>query len=169
MLDKVSVLRLLPADFNQDGALDCADVDPLVAEIVAGTNNLMFDLTDDDLVNDADLTEWLGQAGSVNNVSGNPYLGGDANLDGAVDGSDFGIWNGNKFSATPAWCSGDFNADGSIDGSDFGIWNTNKFTAADAQMVPEPVSCVCWIWMIVGGLVRKHSGLSWESRWKIAN
>ena len=56
-----------------------------------------------------------------------------------MDGSDFGIWNANKFTATAAWCSGDFNADGTVDGSDFGVWNGNKFTSAAASsFVPEP-------------------------------
>ena len=33
----------------------------------------------------------------MNLPSGNPYLLGDANLDGTVDGQDFLIWNSNKF------------------------------------------------------------------------
>ena len=61
-------------------------------------------------------------------------------VDAVVDGSDFGIWNANKFTATGKWSKGDFNADGSSDGSDFGIWNANKFTASDASQVPEPVT-----------------------------
>jgi hypothetical protein len=50
-----------------------------------------------------------------------------------VDGSDFGIWNANRFSLNAAWCSGDFNADGGIDGSDFGIWNSFKFQSSDSS------------------------------------
>jgi hypothetical protein len=128
-----------PGDFNGDGVFDCLDVDGLVHEIAAGSNASSFDLTDDGLVNLEDLTEWLAIAGSINLPSGNRYSPGDANLDGHVDGSDFGIWNANKFTSLAAWCSGDFTADGAIDGSDFGIWNANKFTSADqASTVPEP-------------------------------
>ncbi len=128
------------ADLNGDGLIDCVDVDSLVAEIVAGTHGSGLDLTADGLVNNDDLDEWLVQGGAANLPSGNPYLPGDANLDGVVDGSDFNVWNANKFSGTAAWCSGDFNADGSIDGSDFNIWNSNKFTSANAvSAVPEPV------------------------------
>ena len=128
------------ADFNGDGVVDCVDVDSLVMEIVAGTNTATYDLTGEGLVNVADLDEWRVQGGAVSLPSGNPYLPGDANLDGVVDGSDFNVWNANKFSGTAAWCSGDFNADGSIDGSDFNIWNSNKFTSANAvAAVPEPV------------------------------
>ena len=58
------------------------------------------------------------QAGAENLTSGNAYLLGDANLDGAVDVTDFNIWNGSKFAATGSWSLGYFNADGSTDISD---------------------------------------------------
>jgi hypothetical protein len=71
-------------------------------------------------------------------------LPGDANGDGFVDGTDFGIWNANKFSSGTNWTTGDFNNDGVTDGSDFGIWNANKFTsvpdAARLSIVPEPAN-----------------------------
>jgi hypothetical protein len=126
-------------DFNMDGLLDCVDVDSLVGVIAAGSNLPAFDLTGDGNVNATDLTQWLANAGAINLASGNSYLPGDANLDGVVDGSDFGIWNSHKFTSVAAWCSGDFNADGVVDGSDFGIWNANKFNASDGtSVVPEP-------------------------------
>jgi hypothetical protein len=83
-------------------------------------------------VNLADRDAWLVEGGAQNpaQTGGNPFLLGDANLDGFVDGSDFGIWNANKFTANAAWCSGDFSADGFVDGSDFGVWNSNKFTSS---------------------------------------
>lgn len=78
-------------------------------------------------------------------------LPGDANGDGSVDGSDFGIWNAHKFTCGNDWTTGDFNGDGCSDGSDFGIWNANKFTGINLgrpgfglsntisnQVVPEP-------------------------------
>lgn len=83
-----------------------------------------------------DLDAWLVEAGAANLPSGNPYLFGDADLDGGVDGTDYGVWNANKFTVNARWCSGDFNADGFIDGRDFGLWNANKFTSAAS--VPEP-------------------------------
>ncbi|HEY6563465.1 MAG TPA: hypothetical protein VIY86_03165, partial [Pirellulaceae bacterium] len=66
-------------------------------------------------------------------------LPGDANGDRVVDGTDFGIWNANKFQSGTDWTTGDFNGDGITDGSDFGIWNTWKFTAYDS-VVPEPAA-----------------------------
>ncbi len=127
-------------DFDGNGFYECADVDGLVSEIVAGTNNGTFDLNSDGFVNVADLDAWLAEAGSTGGLtaSGDPVLLGDANLDGNVDGQDFLIWNDNKFTSTPAWCAGDFNANGDVDGQDFLIWNDNKFTSADVSAVPEP-------------------------------
>ncbi len=136
-------------DFNNNGLYQCSDVDALTAAIAAGTNNPSFDLTGDGLVNLVDLNAWLVEAGNVNLPSHNPYRPGDANLSGAVDGSDFGIWNANKFTNTSAWCSGNFNGGSVVDGSDFGIWNANKFTSSDAiSAVPEPTGLGVW-WSLV--------------------
>lgn len=123
--------------------IDCAEVDGLVAAIAGGENPPRWDLTGDGLVNQADLQDILAIAGRLLTTSMNPLIPGDANLDGVVDGSDFNIWNANKFTPVAAWCSGDFNADGNVDGSDFNIWNANKFTASDgAGLVPEPSGIV---------------------------
>lgn len=143
------------ADFNTDGLLNCLDVDDLVMEIVAGTNSPLFDLTRDGVVDAADLDEWLVQGGAVNLPAGNPYLAGDANLDGVVDGSDFVVWNANKFTATAAWCDADFNADGVVDGSDFLVWNAHKFmTSPSPSAVPEPgtgvLACVALVLLGTG-------------------
>ncbi|MEM8681247.1 MAG: matrixin family metalloprotease, partial [Planctomycetota bacterium] len=129
-----------PGDFDGNGAYECADVDALVQAIVDGDNNPFFDLTGEDVVNSGDLMEWLALAGAANLDSGNPYLLGDANLDGVVDGADFLLWNDSKFTNTAAWCSGDFNASGTVDGSDYVLWNNNKFTSADHLAVPEPTT-----------------------------
>jgi hypothetical protein len=138
-------------DFNSDGLLDCTDIDALVGEIAAGTNDLTFDLTGDNLVDLADRDAWLAAGGAVNLPSGNPYLLGDANLDGSVDGQDFVVWNSNKFTIIAAWCSGDFNADGAINGQDYITWNSNKFTSSDQVFaVPEPSACVVAIWALIG-------------------
>lgn len=118
-------------DFNQDGLYNCLDIDSLSATIAAATHATAFDLTGDGLVNLSDRDAWLSVAGSVNLGSGRSYRLGDANLDGLVDGSDFGVWNSNKFTVRTEWCRGNFNVDLLIDGSDFGLWNSNKFTSSD--------------------------------------
>ena len=134
-------------DFNADGNWDCDDIDALVAEIVAGTNDAAFDMNGDGVVDNADIrdagTGWLAVGGANNPAQtsgGNSFLVGDANLDGAVDGADFIEWNNNKFQNVAAWCSGDFDANGAVDGADFIEWNNNKFQSADVASVPEPAS-----------------------------
>lgn len=132
------------ADLNLDARIDCVDIDALVAEIAAGTNQHYFDLTGDGLVNLDDRDLWLSVAGAVLNPSHNPLLVGDANLDGVVDGQDFIQWNIHKFESTPAWCHGDFNADGVVDGQDFIEWNVRKFMASagtPSAPVPEVTAC----------------------------
>lgn len=80
-------------------------------------------------------------------------LPGDANGDRVVDGSDFSIWNANKFRTGTDWATGDFNDDGVTDGSDFGIWNTWKFTAYDS-VVPEPMATASGLWCLLFMLSR---------------
>lgn len=93
-------------DFNGDMQYDCHDVDALVGVIAAGTDDALYDLTRDALVNLDDLDAWLAEAGAANLLSGRPYLAGDASLDGAVDVTDFNHWNGSKFTQVAAWCAG---------------------------------------------------------------
>ncbi|MCP3980315.1 MAG: hypothetical protein GY716_13505 [bacterium] len=121
----------LAGDFDGDQDLDCDDVNALTAAI--NNLDLSFDLNGDGVPESADLDLWLALAGAQNAsaTGGNPYLPGDANLDGCVDGVDFTIWNANKFTSNEAWCSGNFSADGDIDGSDFLIWDANKFTCSN--------------------------------------
>jgi hypothetical protein len=117
-------------DFNMDTSCDISDIDLLVAQIAMATHNPGFDLSGDMQVDVTDRDLWLALAGVLNLPSGNPYLLGDANLDGTVDGLDFIAWNAHKFTNTAAWSAGDFTADGLVDGLDFIEWNRNKFTIA---------------------------------------
>jgi hypothetical protein len=64
-------------------------------------------------------------------------LPGDANLDGQVNLSDFGILKAH-FGQTPAdWSTGDFDSSGAVDLSDFGLLKAN-FGTQGARAVPEP-------------------------------
>ncbi len=80
-------------------------------------------------------------------------LPGDANGDGAVDASDFNIWNSNRLLGGRDWTTGDFNGDGFTDDSDFNVWNSNRLrSVALPRLVPEPASLplllagLAWIW-----------------------
>ncbi len=132
-------LLVIDGDFDDDGDFDCDDIDALVFEIAAGANNPLFDLTGDGDVTVSDRDAWLMDAGDANLGLGHPYLLGDANLDGFVDGQDFLAWNANKFTTLASWCSGDFTADGIIDGQDFSLWNSNKFQSSGTGFVPPPI------------------------------
>ncbi|MEM8680635.1 MAG: hypothetical protein AAGF97_14905 [Planctomycetota bacterium] len=136
-------------DFDGNGTCDGDDIDALVAAIAAGDNDLSFDLTGDGAVDLDDRDAWLTEAGAMNLPSGNPYLVGDATLDGVVDGQDFIAWNNNKFTAAASWTGGDFNADGVVDGQDFIAWNNTKFTSSDLAAVPEPATIG---WLLLAGL-----------------
>jgi len=133
--------NLADGDFNGDVLYDCSDIDALTLAIVSQSDDLAFDLTNDQVVDHDDLNQWLINAGGVNLPSGNPYLPGDGNLDGQVDVSDFAFFNANKFTATGEWCSGDFNADGVTDIGDFNVWNSHKFQSSarpeDDRMIVE--------------------------------
>ena len=121
-------------DFDNDGDLDGDDIDLLVANIALGpADPAIFDVTNDGHVDLADRDQWLALAGAMNLPSGNPYLLGDANLDGVVDVQDFNVWNSNRFTPVAAWTSGDFSADGVVDVQDFNIWNGNRFQSANGR------------------------------------
>jgi hypothetical protein len=62
---------------------------------------------------------------------------GDANLDGLIDGGDYGIIDNNvTIAGASGYYNGDFNYDGVIDGGDYGIIDNN----ITAQGAPFPVS-----------------------------
>jgi hypothetical protein len=90
---------------------------------------------------------------------------GDANLDGAVNGTDFAILASNFNKAVSGWDQGDFNYDGAADGSDFAFLaaNFNKGASQSADIealdsfasanglladVPEPATAAL---MVVAG------------------
>jgi hypothetical protein len=59
---------------------------------------------------------------------------GDANLDGALDGADYGIIdNYVQFPGTGGYANGDFNHDGVIDGADYGLLD-NAIQFQDAPL-----------------------------------
>jgi hypothetical protein len=89
-----------------------------------------------------------------------PLLPGDANRDGKVNLSDFGILKSNFGKNDATWDQGDFDADTKVALGDFGILKTNfgkSSGGAGSLAVPEPSA---WILASLGllSLVRRRSG-----------
>jgi hypothetical protein len=71
---------------------------------------------------------------------------GDFDIDGDVDGVDFGIWQvGFPMASGALLGDGDADGDGDVDGIDFGIWQANYSTI----MTPEPATLGL---LLLGGL-----------------
>jgi endoglucanase len=152
-------LPVRSCDFNGDTICNLSDLNALLAEgpLAGGVPIFMsltdhFDLDGNHVLNTSDVLAWLGEAAQRNGFSSS-YRIGDANLDGVVDGSDFGLWNANKFTNKLGWDNGDFNADGVVDGTDFGLWNANRFLSSDrsSALVPEPATL--WWGIVFSGFV----------------
>jgi fibronectin-binding autotransporter adhesin len=74
---------------------------------------------------------------------------GDGNLDGVIDGGDYGIIDNNvQIAGANGYFNGDFNYDGVIDGGDYGIIDNN----IQAQGAPFPVSGAVSSASAAGGL-----------------
>ena len=133
----------LNCDFDADGLCNVADIDALGKVIIAGTNNPDFDVTGDGFVDIADQDEWRAVAATENGFD-EPYLKGDANLDGSVVVGDLNVLGTNWQSSPDLWSRGDFNADGFVDASDLNLlginWQQSIPLAAAGEAVPEPSS-----------------------------
>jgi hypothetical protein len=77
---------------------------------------------------------WDGQTVDATTVIVKYTYVGDANLDGSIDGADYGmIDNYVQFPGTTGYANGDFNYDGVIDGADYGYIDNS------IQMQGEPL------------------------------
>src|SRR5208282_1605214 len=63
---------------------------------------------------------------------------GDANLDGVVNGIDFGILAANFYKGVTGWDQGDFNYDNVVNGIDFADLAANFNQGANGASVGEP-------------------------------
>jgi autotransporter-associated beta strand protein len=106
------------------------------------------------IVNDHNGTPLYGSGGSINATfdGATPVDGdilvkytyyGDANLDGAVDGSDYTLIDAGFASngALTGWYNGDFNYDGKIDGSDYTLID-NAFNTQGASLGSNPAAII---------------------------
>jgi hypothetical protein len=104
---------------------------------------------------------------------------GDLNLDGLIDGADYGIIdNYVQFPGTDGYANGDFNYDGTIDGADYGlidnavqlqgdpfpIGNVAAAPASSAVAVPEPASVAALAIWPAALLVRRSRSRRYRTR-----
>jgi predicted outer membrane repeat protein len=127
--------QIAPVDFNDDGQLDCADVDALVDAIVKANNPPAFDFTGDDIVNQGDLDVWLSLAGLENLPSHVAHVPGDVNLDGMVDAIDLNLVGLNWLQDVTGWCSGDLTSDGVVDARDLNKLGLNWLQDVSSEAV----------------------------------
>ena len=120
----------MSGDFNLDDVIDGADIDMLIAAIAAGSTDPAFNVDDVGGVDRQDV-DFL-----VRDILSTEY--GDANLDGSVDATDFGIWESHKFQSNTGWASADFNGDEITDVSDFNLWNQHGFENGPAVAASAP-------------------------------
>ena len=135
-------------DFTPDAACDVADINQMfeAGNLVTGVAVVgrydRYNLSDNDTLNAADITEWLSQAATENGHS-SPYLRGDTELDRDVDITDFNSlathFDPDGATAPHSWTEGNFDGDNDIDITDFNFIASNF--APDgygASAVPEP-------------------------------
>jgi hypothetical protein len=139
---ELEFIKRVACDFDDNLTCDIVDVDMLVNEIVASTNDPAFDLSADGAVNNADLSQWLGDAATENGFNA-PYLLGDANLDGTVDSADLNNLALSWRHDIALWSAGDFTANGYIDSADLNSvalnWRESIPSATlQTAAIPEP-------------------------------
>lgn len=155
----------LPGDFDADKDVDIDDVNALLRAIDAGTNDALFDLTDDQIVDSNDLETW------VNDVK-NTWFG-DANLDGEFSTTDLvvalraGEYE-DGIAGNSTWEEGDWNGDLDFESGDLVVaLSAGGFEVgpkAAAAAVPEPTSIgLSWLallglWFASGGRRRPRDG-----------
>ncbi len=126
-----------PADFNEDGKLDVADVDLFCAAMQSPQPEGRFDLNGDGLVNEADRDMLI--------VDYLKTTYGDAGLDGVFDSGDLvEVFARGKYENAQAvaasWSDGDWNCDGAFDTSDLVLAFQSGGYSAAAQVAASPIA-----------------------------
>jgi len=136
-------------DFDHNFVCHVADINQMfqVGDLVMGVPTSVttdkFDLVDNDIIDAADITEWLSLAATKNGYD-SPYSRGDIDLDHDVDTADLTRMIINFTGAAGSgrtWSTGDTDADDDVDTGDLTTAIINFTSARNAAAaVPEPSS-----------------------------
>lgn len=124
-------------DLDDDGEVDCRDIDRLFALINDGNNNGSGDFNRDGVTDRTDLDHWLAIAGHSNPAVGQAYSPADVNLDGRVDPADLNVLAQSWQQQRQSWCDGNLNGDAIVDVQDLNRiamhWETRSESATTAK------------------------------------
>ena len=146
-------------DFDGSGSCGFSDINLLMAQgnltvgvpVTSGTSQ--FDLNNDHTLNEADITEWLGEASTSRGYSSAFHRGDTDNLEDdfdptvgtrTVDITDFQNFLTGFTGADLTWEAGNFNGDDVVDITDFSNHFLPSFAATSGgtygpgQSIPEP-------------------------------
>ncbi len=145
--------EVLLGDVNLNLKLDAADIDDLFAKRggpLEEADPAVYDLDGDNLVNQADADYLISTV--LNTAAG------DANLDGKVDLTDFGVLK-DGFGRDGGWAAGDFDGNGKVDLADFGALKENfGFVRPASAAVPEPSTlCLTLLALALGAAAKRRT------------
>ena len=140
-------------DFDGDGMLTTNDINLLTAEVIAGTNNLEFDVDLNGVVDDSDRGAWVRGLKMT-------YFG-DADLDGEFNSADLvTVLAGGQYEddivGNSLWETGDWNGDAEFTSADLvtalADGGYEQGPRAGVAAVPEPASGVLALLAVLGCL-----------------
>jgi hypothetical protein len=166
-------------DFTPDAACDLADINQMfeAGDLVEGVYTRHISVTyeptkrmdlddmgwsDEGILNEADITEWLSQAATFNGYN-SPYLRGDTDLDHDVDLGDYNALVSNfdpsGFGLSILWQHGNTDGDWDVDLIDYNtLVNNFNPLGYGAAPVPEPSSIV----LVIAGLLAATGARCWR-------
>jgi hypothetical protein len=124
----------------------------------------------------SETTTWNGETVTGADILAMYTYAGDANLDGVIDGGDYGAIDNNvQISGAYGYSNGDFNYDGVIDGGDYGVIDNNiqqqgaplgssgSIGLSGVTAIPEPSACGFAILTALPLLARRRRRHAWGS------